>query len=140
MPRAATATKTARAKRSKAEVEKEFEEVRQDLEAAKENAAASSRDAERMREQEIREAVLDLTVESVAGRISALTLDVSRTMSRLSDDLLGEVNRLAAVRAAVELEQKELGRLHNIDIAATALDQGKDSFLSRAAGSNVLAL
>jgi hypothetical protein len=33
------------------------------------------------------------------------------------------VNRLASVREAVELEQKELQRLHKIDIGATALDQ-----------------
>ncbi len=123
MPKAATATKTARTKRSKAEVEKEFEDIRQDLESAKDTAAATTREAERMREQEIRESVQDLTVETAAGRISTLTLDVSRTLSRLSNDLIGEVNRLAAVRAAVELEQKELARLHNIDIAATALDQ-----------------
>jgi hypothetical protein len=34
-----------------------------------------------------------------------------------------EVNRLATLRDAVTLEQKELERLHKIDVAATAIDQ-----------------
>jgi hypothetical protein len=57
------------------------------------------------------------------GEISNLGLEVSKSLASLSDKLVQEVNRLATVREAVTLEQKELERLHKIDVAATALDQ-----------------
>ena len=57
------------------------------------------------------------------GEISNLGLEVSKSLAALSDQLVQEVNRLATVREAVTLEQKELERLHRIDVAATAIDQ-----------------
>jgi hypothetical protein len=59
----------------------------------------------------------------VVEKISGLGLEVSKSLSDLSEKLVQEVNRLAAVREAVALEQKEIERLHKIDVAATALDQ-----------------
>ncbi len=71
----------------------------------------------------MRQAVDGLSVEKVVNRISGLSLEVSKALSQVSDDLIQEVNRLAAVREAVALEQKEIERVHKIDVAATALDQ-----------------
>jgi hypothetical protein len=64
-----------------------------------------------------------VSVEAVVVKISNLGLDVSKSLASLSDQLVQEVNRLATLRDAVILEQKELGRLHKIDLAATAIDQ-----------------
>jgi colicin import membrane protein len=64
-----------------------------------------------------------VSVETVVGEISNLGLGVSKSLAALSDQLVQEVNRLATVREAVALEQKELERLHKIDVVATALDQ-----------------
>ncbi len=49
-------------------------------------------------------------------------------MLELSEKLTAEVDLLARVREAVELERQELKRLHKIDIAATALDQLVDDY------------
>jgi hypothetical protein len=55
--------------------------------------------------------------------MARLRLDVTRALSELSDRLAQEVSRLESARQAVALETQELGRLHKIDVAATALDQ-----------------
>jgi hypothetical protein len=115
-------TATARNRRSKAEVQQEFETVRKETATERETIDARAREVTRVREAEVRQAVEGVGVDGVVGEISALGLHVSKTLSDLSTRLVGEVERLTTLREAVEIEQRELQRLHKIDIAATALD------------------
>ena len=112
-----------RPKRTKAETEKEFTEIQEEVTAAREALDPKVEEVRKVKETETRAAVDGLSVETVVGEISNLGLEVSKSLALLSDKLAQEVNRLATVREAVTLEQKELERLHKIDIAATALDQ-----------------
>jgi colicin import membrane protein len=112
-----------RAKKSKAEVQREFEQIQQESEAAREAPDVKADEVARIRQTEVRQAVDGVSVEAVVQRISGLGLDVSRALAEVSGKLTDEVQLLASVREAVELERKELERLHKIDVAATALDQ-----------------
>ncbi len=112
-----------RAKRAKTEVQEEFAEIRREAESARESADAKAEEAARVRAGEVRQAVEGTTVEGVVQRISALGLEISKSLADVSGKLVEEVERLSAVREAVNLERAELGRLHKIDIAATSLDQ-----------------
>ena len=98
-------------------------EIQEQSADARESADPKIEEAARRHETEVREAVEGVTVESVVQRISGLGLEVSKALSGLSGKLTEEVQLLASVREAVGLERKELDRLHNIDVAATALDQ-----------------
>jgi len=80
-------------------------------------------EASRRHEGEVCEAVEAVTVESTVQRISGLGLEISKALAGLSAKLTDEVQLLASVREAVELERKEIDRLHKIDVAATAVDQ-----------------
>jgi len=113
----------ARARRSKSEVQQQFSEIQEQVEHAREAPDAKGEQAARMRDAEVRQAVDGVTVESVVERISGLGLEVSKALADVSGKLTQEVQLLASVREAVALEQRELERLHNIDIAATAIDQ-----------------
>jgi hypothetical protein len=104
-------------------VQEEFSAIREEVEAAKKTVEPKREESLRQQEVDLRAAVAGLTVEGVAQQMSGLSLEISRALGGLSDKLIEEVNRLASVRQAVELEQKELQRLHKIDIGATALDQ-----------------
>jgi len=120
----ATTKKNApRPKRTKAETEQEFNEIQEELTLAREAVEPKAEEVRKARETETRTAVEGLTVEAVVGEISNLGLAVSKSLATLSGQMVQEVNRLAIVREAVALEQKELDRLHKIDVAATALDQ-----------------
>jgi colicin import membrane protein len=112
-----------RPKRTKSEVQHEFDDIQQEVSAARETANRKAAEAGRIHDSEVRQAVQDITPESVVTGISALGRDIGRTLSDLSDKITAEVQRLQSVREAVRLEQEELTRLHKIDVAATALDQ-----------------
>src|SRR5215472_14279171 len=113
----------ARGRRPRAEVQQEFEDIREQAEQARETPDAKAEEAARMREVEVRQTVEGATVESVVQRISGLGLDISKALSDVSGKLVDEVNLLGSVREAVALERRELDRLHKIDVAATAIDQ-----------------
>jgi len=112
-----------RAKRARADVEKEFAEIQEQVESARNAPDTKAEEAARLREAEVRGAVEGVTVEGIVQRISGLGLEVARALSDVSAKLTDETQLLASVREAVALERKELERLHKIDIAATALDQ-----------------
>jgi colicin import membrane protein len=119
-PKAKTAP---RGRRPRAEVQQEFEDIREQAEQARERPDAKAEEAARIRETEVRETVDGATVESVVQRISGLGLEISKALADVSGKLVDEVNLLGAVREAVALERRELERLHKIDVAATAIDQ-----------------
>ena len=112
-----------RAKRARAEVEKEFAEIQEQVESARNAPDTKAEEAARLREAEVRSAVEGVTVEGIVQRISGLGLEVARALSDVSAKLTDETQLLASAREAVALERKELERLHKIDIAATTLDQ-----------------
>jgi DNA repair exonuclease SbcCD ATPase subunit len=112
-----------RARRSKQEVDKEYSKIVDEVAEPKGTASAKAAELDRVREAEIRRSVEGLSVESVAQKITAMNLEISKALTGLSQKLIGEVENLNNVRDAVALETKELERLHKIDIAATALDQ-----------------
>ena len=118
-----------RAKRAKADVEKEFAEIQEQVERAREAPDTKAEEAARLREAEVRGSVEGVTVEGIVQRISGLSLEVARALSDVSAKLTDETQLLASVREAVALERKELERLHRIDIAATALDQMIQDYL-----------
>jgi hypothetical protein len=112
-----------RPKRTKAEVQDAFEEIREETARAREAADPKLSELAKLREAEVRQSVEGISVESEVQRISALGLEISKALTDVSGKLVQEVQRLASVREAVTLETAELGRLHKIDVAATALDQ-----------------
>jgi colicin import membrane protein len=108
---------------TKTEVQREFDEIQEQSAIARESADPKIDEASRRLENEVRSAVEGATVESAVQRISSLGVEISKALSGLSGKLTEEVQLLAPVREAVELERKELDSLHKVDVAATALDQ-----------------
>ncbi len=113
----------ARPHRSKTDVQHEFLKVREEVAASRESRNPKVEEAAALREAEVRQAVGGLSVEGVAQSISALSVQISKALAELSDNLIAEVQRLATIREAVALETDGLQRLHKIDIAATSLDE-----------------
>ena len=116
-------TASVRGKRTKAEVQKEFGEIQDQVEAAREMVDEKSEEVARLREAEVRQAAGLITTESVVQKISELGLEIGKGLAGISEQLTEQVRLLATVREAVVLERKQLEQLHKIDVAATALDQ-----------------
>ncbi len=111
-----------RTRRPRAEVEREFEKLVEDEEKAQAASSPKTADLARLHEQETRQGVEGISIESVVQKISGLGIDISKSLTGLSAKLAAEVERLTTLREAVALETRELERLHKIDIAATSLD------------------
>ena len=112
----------ARSRRSKAEVQAEFDKIREDVSEAKQSATAKDEEVAKLKEAEIRQAVEAASVESVVLQTSNLSVEISKALSDVSAKLVSEVEHLTQLREAVALESRELERLHQVDVAATALD------------------
>jgi len=112
---------SARGRRSKVEVQREFEMLREEAEAS-EPVDAKAETSAKAHDDEIRAEVAEVSVEAVVQRIAGLGLDMSRALADVSEKLTAEVRLLGALREAVGLERRELERLHQIDVAATAVD------------------
>src|SRR5689334_9236817 len=105
-------TKSPRAKRSKVEVEQEFDLLIEETNKKKSLASNKMEMAAKMEELEIKNAISGITVETVAKKLSDLNVEISKTLANLSDKMTSEVNLLQSLQEAVEIESKELNRLH----------------------------
>lgn len=119
----ATKPKTTRGRRAKAEVQDEFETIKE--EAAEANSYSSSKADEvlKQREAEICESVKDLAVDGILRKFADLNGEMSKTLSNLSEKMISEVNLLSNLRQAVAIETREFEKLHKLDVAQTTLDQ-----------------
>lgn len=111
-----------RSRRAKADVEREFGALRQETLADLQNADKKTAEAQRLAEVDARTAIEGVTVDTVVQDVASLGLRVGNALSDLSAQLVAEVRQLDQVRAVLALERRELERLHQIDIAATAID------------------
>ncbi|MFN0062852.1 MAG: hypothetical protein ACKVPX_10075 [Myxococcaceae bacterium] len=126
-------TAAARNRRSKAEVQEEFDRLAENIAESKQNLGPKDAELARLKEAETRQSVEGVSVESVVQQISHLNFDITKAIADVSAKLTSEVERLTQVREAVALEKKELERLHQIDVAATSLDHLVEEFRAKQA-------
>jgi hypothetical protein len=119
-----------RTRRTKAEIQEEFEAMQQE---ATSTVATNSKQNELMKlhEQEIKEAVNEVGVDSIAQKLAHLNLEISRSLSDVSEKMIAEVSMLSKLREAIRIEQQELERLHKIDVSLLALDQLMEDYQAK---------
>ena len=76
---------------------------------------------EEKKTKEVVQVAASLTTEGVGKEISELKLEIGRTLTRIAEQLEGEVNRFTAVRNAIAAKEKELQELYEIEKAAMSL-------------------
>src|SRR5579864_3446588 len=117
------ALKPTRAKRTKTDVEQEFSQLATEVAHSKNSSSSKLDMIEQIHETEIRAAVSEITVEVISKKLSDLNVEISRTLSGLSEKMVHEVQLLLSLKESVALESKEMQRLHGIDVASTSIDQ-----------------
>jgi hypothetical protein len=114
-------SKPKRGRRSKAEIEQEFNLLAE--EESGKYTSAKDRELIQLQEQELINSVKDFSSEEMIRKFADLNIEISKTLSSLSEKIVQEIQTLAKLRQAVELEKQAMERLHKIDLAQTALDQ-----------------
>jgi colicin import membrane protein len=111
----------ARPRKSRAQTEEEFSTLEKEVHE-QEPVDQTVAEHEKRRRDELLQSVEASTVETVTQRIAGLSVEVSRALGQVAEQLVGQVQELERLREAVALEKEELERLHQIDIAATAVN------------------
>ena len=94
------------------------------LKELEEKQEGELRPEKKIEEKKIKEAVQvaeSLTTEGVGKEIANLKLEIGKTLTRISDQLEGEVNRFVAIRNAISAKEKEIGELYEIEKSAMSL-------------------
>jgi hypothetical protein len=121
MTRATAKLTRARPRKSRVETEEAFSALEKEV-SEQEPIDATADEHEKRRRDELRQSVEAITVEVVTQRIAGLSVDVTRALGQVSEQLLGQVHELEGLREAVALEKEELERLHQVDVATTAVN------------------
>lgn len=114
--------KTTRTRRTKAELQQEFEELVESHESSKESVNTKLDGLIKSKELGIREEVKKLTAETIIRSFSDLQLNISQTLSLLSEKIIQEFDCFSTLNKAVALEKAELAELHKIDLVLTTTD------------------
>jgi len=113
---------SSRSRKSKAEIQNAFEKIEAQVEANKVELDSKTEESAKIRESEVREAVSEISVESVVQKTGNLGVEISKLLSDVSQRLMTGTGLLTSLREAVAMEKRELERLHQIDVAKTAVD------------------
>ena len=115
-------TRAPRSRRTKAEMQEEFAQLVKETESEEAKDPKVEEQA-RLHATEVMHAVEGASVEQVVQKIAAVSLEASRALGSVSEQLMAQVHQLEVLREAAALEREEIARIHRIDVAATALDQ-----------------
>jgi hypothetical protein len=107
-----------RTTRTKSEILEEFESVRSEVEPETIDAKTKALLAEQ--EVAVRRATSDLSSQGVVQKIGLVGLDVTKTLTNIQNQVLAELDVLSTLRQAVDLEKKEIERLHQVDVTLAA--------------------
>lgn len=123
--------KPKRGRRSKAEIQQEFEELARAESCEKTYTNPKEEELVRNQEQELMNSVQNISSDEIIRKFADLNIEVSKTIGVLSDKLVNEINYLTKLRQVAELEKKEIERLHKIDVAQKALDHLIEDYQTR---------
>jgi hypothetical protein len=107
-----------RTTRTKDDIAEEFESIRENVEP--DSIDAKTRALLSEQEQLVRRATADLSSQGVVQKIGLVGLDVTKTLTNIQNQVLAELEVLGTLRQAVDLEKKEIERLHQVDVTLAA--------------------
>jgi colicin import membrane protein len=102
-----------RKKITKADADKEFENLVREEEKNRAVSNPKTEELERLRNQEIRQAVEGISVDVVVQKISGMGLEISKSLSELSGKLVAEVEKLTTIREDRASKNKDAPGLEN---------------------------
>src|SRR5215469_16275298 len=111
--------KTTRATRTKADVEDEFDDIRNSVSEDRDPIATALAKQEKAN---AKAAAGGLTVDTVVNHTATLGLALQKSLSNITEQLTSKVQELENIQLAIQAETAELENLHKIDIAKTSVD------------------
>jgi hypothetical protein len=110
-----------RAPRTRAETAAAFDDVNSSA-ADREPISAAAKAEKLARATAIREMLQVVTVDDAVKSLTAVGLDIQRTLAGVTSELTAKVTELSTLQEAIEFEKEELERLHGVDVVASSID------------------
>jgi colicin import membrane protein len=101
--------------------QRSFEEIEADLKESQRAATPARRAAQERHEREVLGIAAGVTPESALRGISDLKVTIDATLEQLSQALVEQAKKFAAVQEAVALQTRHLAELYDIQVAADTL-------------------
>jgi hypothetical protein len=108
-------------KSTKQELLDAYNEMRQQLEEKDKTQLKPEQKVQEKKEAQVLTAVKATTADSVIQKINQLKQEMARTLSDLGDKLASEVEKCNQVQQAIDIKEKELAEVFEIDRAAGTL-------------------
>ena len=109
-------------KQTKAEMIEAYSELQKKLEAKAESGLPEKKvEQKKKAEKEVVAKASACTVETIVKDLADLHLNVGKALSELSEQLVGEADKLKEVQQAIEIERANLEELHDIHLSADTL-------------------
>src|ERR1700733_14310287 len=102
--------KPKRGRRSKAEIQHEFDILAKEESDAMAFTTPKAKEIIRLQEQEFIESVKDIASDEIVRKFADLNIEITKTLSSLSEKIVSEIETLAKLRQIVELEKHEISR------------------------------
>lgn len=106
--------------RTKADLETEIEQLKAQISSSN-RMDPKSVEVLKTKETEVRKSVEGISVDKTIADISKVSLDISRALSAVSEQLVGKVQELETVSQAIEFEKSRLEELHGKDVVASGI-------------------
>lgn len=114
-------TPTKRTSRAKQEVLEEYGELAKELEEKRDAEMAPEEKITVKAAKKVVETADAVSAEGIINEIGKLKGEVGRVLATLSERLEGEVNKYEAIKKAVEIKEKELQEIYEIQKSASSL-------------------
>lgn len=106
-------------KNKKSEILEAYNKVLKEL---REKTKSSKEENEKKEEKEILNQTKDLSLEKIVKTLADLKLQTSRAVEMLEENMTEEFKKLNTLRKAIEIENKQLEEVHQIQINADSLE------------------
>lgn len=108
-------------KSTKQELLDAYTEMRQQLQEKDKTQLKPEQKVQEKKETQVLAAVQAMTADGVLQKINQLKQEMARTLADLGDKLASEVDKCSQVQQAIEIKEKELAEVFEIDRAAGTL-------------------
>ena len=116
-------------KNKKEDILKKYEELLANYKEKEKVARGIDEETKEVAPKTVVEKVSIYTVENIVKGLANLKLDLSKTLTDLSDKLIAETNKLNEIQQAITAETKNLEEIYDIKVAAeTRLSSSKTCF------------
>ena len=106
---------------TKQEMLRTYNALLKQLQEKREAEMKPEQKVEEKRAKEVIKVASSLSSEDVVKGIGSLKLDMSRTLTQISDKLEDEVNRLNGIQKAIDIKEEEIKELYEIEKSAATL-------------------